>query len=200
MRLFGITYGEGNRKIGDVFTFSLPSKKTCPGRSAWCEQNCNMIKFEKFRPTCRHAYNRNLTLAKDTEQFRRVVIGTLPRILFCMRIHVSGDFWSKEYIHSWVKICKAFPQIKFWSYTRSWNHPELGYSMKKLKSLPNVQLFASTDPSMKLPPKGWRVSYLDIDIRAKGLDCPQQKGEKKSCLECGYCFRKEKGDVIFKVK
>jgi hypothetical protein len=109
MRLFGITYGEGNRKIGYVFTFSLPSQLTCPGRSEWCEQNCNMIKFEKFRPTCRAAYNRNLNLAKNSQQFKRIVMGTLPRILPCMRIHVSGDFWSREYIQAWTTICQAFP-------------------------------------------------------------------------------------------
>jgi len=34
MHLFGLSLGEGNRKIGDVFSFSLPSGITCPGHRA----------------------------------------------------------------------------------------------------------------------------------------------------------------------
>ena len=125
MHLFGITFGEGNSKIGDIFNFSLPSIKTCVGKSTWCEKHCNMAKFEQFRPNCLQAYRRNFVLAKQTEKFRETVIGILPRILPAFRIHVSGDFWSKEYIQSWIRICKAFPQTRFWGYTRSWMIQEL---------------------------------------------------------------------------
>jgi len=92
MRLFGITFGEGNIKVGDVFTFSLPSHITCPGASSWCRKYCNAARYEKLRPTCRNAYKLNLMLAKNPKKFTKIVLGILPRILSCMRIHVSGDF------------------------------------------------------------------------------------------------------------
>jgi hypothetical protein len=199
MHLFGITFGEGNSKVGEVFTFSLPSKITCPGASSWCRKHCNMSRFEKFRPTCGKAYKRNLSNAKDSQQFTETVIGILPRILDCLRIHVSGDFWSKEYIQSWIRICNAFPQTRFWAYTRSWNVPELLDQLKEFQKLPNVELFASTDPTMPLPSTEWRIAFVDQDKRARGLKCAQQYGKMRSCLDCGYCFRKDKGNVIFKV-
>ena len=40
MRLFGVSLGEGNAKVGDVYTFSLPSHATCPGASPWCLEHC----------------------------------------------------------------------------------------------------------------------------------------------------------------
>lgn len=125
MHLFGLTFGEGNIKLGKIFTFSLPSQVTCPGVSPWCKKVCNAHRFERLRPTCRNAYKRNLLIAKNQKLFTKTAIGILPRILTCMRIHVSGDFWSPEYIESWIQICSAFPQTKFWAYTRSWVVPEL---------------------------------------------------------------------------
>lgn len=199
MHLFGITFGEGNAKVGDVFTFSLPSQITCPGMSSWCKKHCNMSRFERLRPTCLRAYERNLKIAKNPHLFTKTVIGILPRILPCMRLHVSGDFWSEDYIKSWIEICAAFPQTQFWTYTRTWMVSELLSPLNQLRSLSNIKIFASTDPTIPLPPHGWRVAFLDKDQRAQGLKCPQQEGLLRSCLKCGYCFRKEKGNVIFKV-
>ena len=35
------------------------------------------------------------------------------------RIHASGDFFSVEYIDMWKRICKAFPNTAFWTYTKN---------------------------------------------------------------------------------
>lgn len=123
------------------------------------------------------------------------MIGILPRIIPCLRIHVSGDFFSIEYINAWVEICSAFPQIKFWTYTRSWIVSEMLPSLKRLKSLPNMQLFASTDPSMPHPENDWRIAFIDSDSRAKGMKCKTKQGKTHSCLSCGYCFNETKGHV-----
>lgn len=199
MRLFGLSFGEGNRKIGDVFSFSLPSGITCPGQSAWCQKHCNMQRLEKLRPNCRASYSRNFKLSQNPEYFQKIVMGVLPRILPCMRIHVSGDFWSADYIQSWITICKAFPQTQFWAYTRSWTIPDLSPGLETLRALNNVQLFASTDPLMRHPPPDWRSAFVDRNPKAKGMLCPQQQGTIDSCLDCGYCFSEKSGDVIFKV-
>jgi len=127
------------------------------------------------------------------------MIGVLPRIMPCFRIHVGGDFYSVDYIHAWRRICTAFPHVKFWTYTRSWVAPELRVPMEALRDLVNVNCFASTDPTMPLPPGGWRVGFIEADDRARGTMCSEQTGLQESCLVCGYCFRKERGDVIFKV-
>lgn len=96
MRLFGVSLGEGNAKVGDVFTFSLPSRATCPGASKWCLKHCYAYRFERMRPACKRAYQRNLVLAQRPDEFVRVVTGVMPRILSCMRIHVSGDFYDRR--------------------------------------------------------------------------------------------------------
>ena len=199
MRLFGVSLGERNTKLGDVFTFSLPSHTTCPGASPWCLKHCYAYRYERLRPVCLRAYQRNLVLTQRSDEFVRLMVGVLPRILSCMRIHVSGDFYGTRYVESWYQICAAFPQTLFWSYTRSWAVPELLPSLERFRELSNVQLMASTDRTMPLPPKGWRVAFIETDSRAHGMRCSEQTEEQESCLACGYCFRKDKGDVIFKV-
>jgi len=199
MRLFGVSFGESNTKLGNVFTFSLPSRITCPGASSWCRKHCYAKRYERLRPTCRKAYRDNYDLAKITERFVRIMTGVLPRILPCMRIHTSGDFFSADYINAWKEICSEFPQVRFWTYTRSWSVPDLLPSLEELRSLDNVSLFASTDPTMKLPPKDWRTAFIACDPRAEGIACRTQNSEESSCLDCGYCFGDTGGNVVFKV-
>ena len=45
--------GRGNSKVGNIPTFSLPSRLTCPGASAWCIEHCYARRFERLRPFCR---------------------------------------------------------------------------------------------------------------------------------------------------
>ena len=112
--------GKGNIKIGSALTFSLPSRLTCPGASPWCLRRCYAFRYERLRPSCLDAYGRNLSLSLDADRFTETMVGTLPRGLRGLRIHVSGDFYSALYTNTWIRICQARPDIVFWSYTRAW--------------------------------------------------------------------------------
>jgi hypothetical protein len=189
----------GNQKVGRVWTFSLPSLVTCPGASPWCREHCYARRLERFRTNCRQAYLRNLTLSQEPDHLVNKVLASLPEDAKHMRIHVGGDFYSAAYIRAWITICEARPHTRFGAYTRSWVVPELLPSLEQLRALPNVELFASTDPDMSLPPEGWRIAFIADDPRAKGLVCPHQQGLLPSCLTCGYCLRSRPGNVIFNV-
>lgn len=200
MKLFGVVLGERNAKLGDVLNFSLPSVTTCPGASEWCLRHCYARRFERLRPSCRKAYEENLILAQDTERFIMTMTGVIPRIAPSFRIHVSGDFFSNPYVDAWSEICGEFPNTYFWTYTRSWVDADLREHLDRLRSLPNVRLHASTDPTMPLPPEGWPVAFLDVDTRAHGILCYEQAETKDSCSECRYCLRESVGNVTFRVR
>jgi hypothetical protein len=191
--------GQGNRKVGRILTFSLPSLVTCPGASAWCREHCYARRIERLRPNCRRAYTRNLKLSLDSDQFITSLLFSLPATTRALRIHVGGDFYSREYCEAWYRICQLRPRTRFYAYTRSWTLPKLSESLDELKSLANTSIFASTDPGMPLPPLHWRMAFVQNDPRANGLPCPHQQGEVHSCLDCGYCFNGEGGNVVFKI-
>ena len=191
--------GRGNIKVGPIPTFSLPSRFTCPGATQWCLKHCYAARFERIWPNCRLAYSRNLLLTWNTRRFVSSMLRSIPKNLPVLRIHVSGDFYSVEYIDPWRHIAEKRPQTAFWAYTRSWTVPNLLPALEALRKVANVHLFASVDPGMPDRPSQWRAAYLEIDQRAQGLPCLHQAGKAKSCSECRYCFRPGKGNVVFKV-
>ena len=191
--------GKANSKLGRIPTFSLPSRLTCPGASAWCIEHCYARRFERLRPFCRTGYSHNLVLTWDTERFVSTMLKAISPDLSCFRIHVCGDIYDREYSKSWECICLQRPGVQFCAYTRSWAQPELRPALEELKQLPNIQLIGSTDPTMPTPPENWRVAFIEDDARASGLRCSEQNGRSDSCLECRYCFTGGAGSVVFRV-
>lgn len=188
----------GNRKVGRALTFSLPALLTCPGYSKLCARICYAMRFERLRPNCRRAYSNNLVLSWNTDTFVKTMLENLSQYTALVRLHVSGDFYAPSYVKAWTQICKSRPKTLFWGYSRSWTVPKMARELRRLRNLPNVQLFASVDSTMKLPPRGWRRAFLSDDHRASGTQCRHQQGQCDSCEFCGYCLEPG-GNVVFKI-
>ncbi len=213
-------YGLGNLKLGpDVFTFSQPAGHphnggTCPGASRECEEICYA---KRIKGVVLEVYQQNMD---------RDSVPEIPQECSLLRIHVSGDFDSAEYVDMWRARLEARPDVTCWAYTRSWRVPEILAALIKLRELPNVQIFASMDSSIEeLPPVDWRVAWIDGDPRAGALVdipahhqaanqlnavrnartyngtpsylCPEETKHVKNCQECGYCFDGRRNDVTF---
>lgn len=141
-------FGCGNLKIGaGVFTYSrlAGAAATCPGATAECEAICYAKRIDGV---VRAVYARN-----SEDEHAPVTIPTLPEHTKLLRIHISGDFDTIAYVHAWTAQLRARPDVTAWAYTRSWRVPELLPALEALRALPNMQLFASMDPSTtELPP------------------------------------------------
>lgn len=170
----------GNRKLGrNVAAINRLPGETCPGASEWCKRECYAKKG-----TFHFAYPHYLGEIKIPDK--------MPAIC---RIHVSGDFDTVDYV-DWIHgVVASNPGTLFWAYTRSWTIPELLPALERLRELPNIQLFASTDESMAdVPPAGWRIAFITGD-NFMGMTCLEQTGRMPNCKACGYCFRKQAGNV-----
>ena len=216
-------YGFGNLKLGlGVFTYSriaggdnrFGSDGTCPGATDECEAICYA---KRIGGPTREVYARNS---------RTCDVPPIPDECKILRIHISGDFDSVAYIDNWITRLTERPDVTCWAYTRSWRVAELVPALERLRALPNVQLFASLDPScQELPPAGWRRAWIwreqpknqwPKESRLKfhqgrnfsehnavacdgtpGYVCPEETGRKPDCLRCGYCFEGQKHDVVF---
>ena len=200
---FSGTYGHnGNDKVGKgVSIVNREAGETCPGASDFCVE-CYAKKgnFKRF--------NLQSKFASGTLNLPNTL-----RDLF--RWHVSGDFDTVEYIHFAIEVVRAHPDTRFWAYTRSWNVPELLPHLEILRAIPNMQLFASCDTTMAMPPEDWRVGYIIGDDRFKGMPCLEQACSKEcptncvgnpkkghvskmpDCKTCGYCPIKTRGHVGF---
>lgn len=207
-------FGRGNRKIGmSVYTYSrLPGADgTCPGSTPECEAICYA---KRIGGVVRDGYVTN-SATEDVPE--------IPEDARLIRLHVSGDFTSRDYIDGWTAQFQKRPDVTCWAYTRSWRVPHLLPALERLRALPNVQLFASMDESTpELPPEGWRRAWIDGDARAgtpllmhahgndvlsqhnlvtfdgkRSYVCPEETKRKQDCERCRYCFDGQRGDVTF---
>ena len=119
--LIYVTIGIGNRKIGWIPSWSLPPKQTCNPRCLkYCGARCYTNKIAELHPSVIEAYRHNLWMFNEhpvlTELLiRKFLVGALPRV---MRLHVAGDFFSREYLDMWCRIARETPETVFYPYSK----------------------------------------------------------------------------------
>lgn len=202
---------DGNKKLGEnIAVWSVPSVKTCPGRTALCEKLCYAKRFETFRGI---DYGPKLRTSKREDFVRRMVEEAKWKQL--VRIHAAGDFYSAEYVEDWIEVAKLAPRTRFYAYTRSWRVPEIRKALEKFRALPNVTLLFSCDKESGVPAGARKedlvyMSTGDEDvpsvpvrivfrtkrntIKAKlggSTVCPVENGCENSvtCERCQLCFK-----------
>jgi hypothetical protein len=114
-----------------------------------------------------------------------------PLVQRVVRIHESGEFYSKKYIKKWRKITKKNPDWIFYSFTKRLK--DFPKAFEKLMALPNVRI---TD------------SFLDGKINYGNQDgcltfkCPATFSDVKCSPEvCTWCYQPDgacKNGVYFK--
>lgn len=158
---------EGNGKLGErgIFVFSLPVHSTCPGSTPTCRACCyadsGQIKMQQ------HRYRSKLESAKADSFVSRMVAEIRRGWIGCVRFHVSGDFFSAEYVAKWEAIARALPHVRFYGYTRSWRVPGMALALASLARLGNVRLYFSCDKDSGVParvPARVRLAYLQTAI------------------------------------
>lgn len=195
-----ISISNGNIKMGQIPSVSLPAVKTC--RSCGCEKKCYALRMERLRPTVRKAYQRNLdTLVYYPEVYWREVEAAVMMARF-FRFHVSGDIVNGEYFEKMVDIAKNNPHCQILCFTKKYQIVNSYISTNG--SLPeNLHLIFSgwtglqMDNPFKLPEAHVRFRDGTTTARSDAQFCGG------NCSECaktsGGCWALKSGQqVIFK--
>jgi hypothetical protein len=159
----------GNSKLGRgrlIWTFSLPSRHSCPGRSATCSACCYSYRIERRRPHVLRRYRRNLALSSRRDFVERVVAFIGRRQVGVVRLHVGGDFRSPGYARRWLRIMRRCPHTTFYFYTRSWRLKRFRPVLAAMARLGNVRAWYSCDRDTGVPrrvPPGVRLAWLMTD-------------------------------------
>jgi Gene product 88 len=211
----------GNQKLGrTIWQWSIPAVSTCPGRSLLCENRCYATKGFFCMPAVKLALVRNLEMTKLDDFVPDMIAEIKKKNISTVRIHVSGDMYSVEYIKKWHEIVKQSPNTRFFIYTRSWRIPAYREALIAFaKQCKNVRMWWSLDSETGYPsrvPKCVKTCYMsvadnddpdqrshlvfrDYPIRAsvrKKINgvfvCPPENGiTDLTCEKCGYCFNKQ---------
>jgi hypothetical protein len=170
-----ITQPGSNSKLGaKIASWSLPAIDTCPGATEFCKGLCYATRSHFASKHVQALYARNEKLSRRPDFVAKVIAELTRHPVETVRIHVSGDYYSVAYVNKWAKICAALPNIKFFTYTRSWRKPAFLPALLALGALPNVQLWWSEDretgPSPIVP--GVRACLLLKDLDDEKLIDP----------------------------
>ena len=105
-----------------VFNFGIPAYKsasgklTCPFADA-CIKFCYAKKGAYIWSNVQPAFEKRYQLTKTDKFVTAMTKEIIKKRPDYIRVHDSGDYYSPKYLQKWLRIAKAFPRIKFYSYT-----------------------------------------------------------------------------------
>lgn len=141
------------------------------------------------------------------------------------RLHWSGDIFSVDYAEALAESMRKYPDITFWTYTRS-----LGLITNSLMSLNNLSLFISLDicnlsyglswirkltdrvrsEGINVPRIAYMGDYVPDELkeyaeenRCKIISCSADEGlvnKVGACPECRLCINKNESIIFFKTR
>lgn len=105
-----------------VFNFGIPAYKSASGKLT-CPMADTCVKFcyakkgtyiwSNVQPAFEKRYQLSKTDAFVSEMYNEIVKKKPDYV----RVHDSGDYYSKKYLNKWIDIALLFPEVKFYSYT-----------------------------------------------------------------------------------
>ena len=193
-----LTFGEPNAKLKKMLkelslklkTFTLPAGHSCPAAKDCLskadretgkikdgpdtEFRCFAASAEATYPSLRKMVWRNFELIKATlknsvDACADLICKSLPKKFDILRVHVGGDYFSKQYLQAWIEVAKRNPDKLFYSYSKSLHF------FKQFALPENLVLTASRggkyDDMIDL--HGWKealVVYSEQEAIDKGLE------------------------------
>lgn len=198
---------DGNKKLIETVTeyfliWSLPAVSTCHWRTKQCEFYCYAKKAEAMYPDCLPCRERNLEESKKENfvpDMIKVIQWNLQRPSkkgkqCYFRIHESGDFYSLEYLKSWIQIAKYFPNVIFTAYTKAINLIELVINDIPSNFVIRYSVWSDTDPEQIA-----KAEKLNLPIyTAYTEDVLEKKVQQENftkcdckCENCKKCYSLE---------
>lgn len=188
----------GNSKLGNIGNWSVTPGRTC---SACACKTClldgcyALDSYNRF-PTTRAAWDENTELAMHNLPALEAILNayfaaiTAPRYF---RVHVGGDFFSREYAEMWARVAAAAPGTRFLAFTKQWD------CVRGVAFPENFKLILSAWPGTEIPADLlalYHVAWLDdgtVDgIPADAIVCPGK------CETCGTCWNLDHDTVFIK--
>ena len=118
-----LTSSNSKLKRDGIWAFSIPAYKSESGKviclgALDCLFGCYARGGFFLMPSVRKAYERNLKITQSKDFVGLMLREIKVKRAKIVRIHASGDFYSKGYLASWLKIIAQCPETKFYAYTK----------------------------------------------------------------------------------
>jgi hypothetical protein len=131
-----------------VYNFGITAYKTSTGKitcpfAEECIKFCYAKKGAYIWKNVKPAYEYRYELSKTNKFIDKINAEIVLKEPDYIRVHDSGDYYSREYLNKWIEIAKLNKDIKFYSYT---NCVAL---LKETKLPDNFDIIFSSDGKQK---------------------------------------------------
>tara|TARA_Y100000310_G_C20249869_1_gene608579 strand:- start:11 stop:616 length:606 start_codon:yes stop_codon:yes gene_type:complete len=105
-----------------VYNFGIPAYKTKSGKltcpmAKECVEFCYAKKGAYIWKNVYPAFEKRYKITK-LFKFPTIITSEIKKKkVDFVRIHDSGDFYSREYLNKWIKVAEINPKVKFYAYT-----------------------------------------------------------------------------------
>ena len=171
-----------------IYTLTLEERATCP-RYCYHWDDCygnNM----RFAHRIEHGFELEKQLAIEVEErcglYRGVII----------RLHILGDFYSKQYVEFWDCQLDLYDNLAIWGFTGHSPESDIGHSIRYTRWCYGDRFAVrfSNAPD-------WQFSANSADlyepVKNKSVICPEQTGQTESCATCTICWAAKDIQVLF---
>ena len=106
----------------NVFNFGIPAYKsvtgkiTCPMADE-CVAFCYAKKGAYIWSNVKPAFEKRYEISKTDKFVAKINAEIVLKEPEYIRVHDSGDYYSRNYLNKWIEIAKNNPDVKFYSYT-----------------------------------------------------------------------------------
>ena len=211
----------GNKKLAasDEIAFlvwSIPAVLTCPGATVMCMMNCYARRDERF-PSVRASRIINYMISQQ-DDFEYVLYKALRNQIYTnkgalrkrfknkeivVRVHESGDFYSDRYMLAWFHVAAKFPEITFFTYTKSFKMYERCMSERPANFEVRASVWADTtvDEIATIARCGMSIyTAYDADGVRDAVNNGATRCTCESCTKCGCaCARRENREIVTEI-
>lgn len=184
--------GYNNAKIGKIvtkgkwagmaiYTLTLEERATCPRSCAhWLDCYGNKMPFSS-RQTAGAA------LEKEIDHQLISLHREHPKG-FLVRLHVLGDFYSREYVRQWRHWLEDIPTLHIYGYTAWGLGTDIGSAVSNYLHHPRAAIRFSDNIGE------WTTTTIETEAAAPvgSIVCPAQTGKTECCGSCALCWQTEK--------
>ena len=105
-----------------VFNFGIPAYKSASGKLTCpfadeCVKFCYAKKGAYIWSNVQPVFEKRYQLSKTNKFIPTMIDEIVNKRPDYVRVHDSGDYYSKEYLQKWLRIARTFPEVNFYSYT-----------------------------------------------------------------------------------
>lgn len=99
-------------------SFGIRAGKTCPYKGP-CQFECFAMVGNYIYPAVINKQEERLKESKKKSFVKTISEEIKILNVGAVRVHDSGDYYSREYLNKWIEIAKLNPDVLFYSYTKS---------------------------------------------------------------------------------